>query len=57
MIEHEPAAKIVTVEPEIVQTVAVVDANATVRPDVDVAVRPNGASPKVFVPGFVKAIA
>ncbi len=46
-IEQVPCATNVTVLPETVQTVVVVDAKLTASPEVAVALTVNGAAPKV----------
>jgi len=45
---HEPAATIVTVDPDTVHIDVVRDVNATVKPDDAVADTENAASPYVF---------
>ena len=49
-----PTAINVRVVPLTVQTLDVVDANATARPDVDVAASGAGTTPKVWLPSEVK---
>ena len=56
MIEHEPAAAIVTVLPETVQTEVVFETKVTVRPELAVALTVNGATPKVTLLGALKVI-
>jgi hypothetical protein len=47
VIEHVPAARIVTVLPETVQTEGVVEAKVTANPELAVALTLNGATPSV----------
>jgi hypothetical protein len=51
LTEQLPAPTRVSVEPLVLQTSGVVDANETTRPDVDVATRAAGAVPSVWLPG------
>ena len=53
VIEQVPAARNVAVAPLTVQTLAVVEAKLTVRPEVAVAVRLSGV-PTVCAPGLAK---
>ncbi len=49
VIEHVPAVRIVTVATLTVQTASVFDAKLTVRPELDVALIPNGITPRVWL--------
>ena len=56
MIVQVPAARIVTLLPETVQTLVVPEVKLTVRPALLEALIVNGAPPYVFVVGAVKVI-
>ena len=47
MIEHVPSVNSVTVTPDTVQTAGEFEANATVNPEVAVALKAKGAAPRV----------
>jgi hypothetical protein len=47
VIEHVPSVNSVTVTPDTVQTAVEFEANATVNPDVELAVNAKGAAPRV----------
>lgn len=51
-----PAASRVSVVPLAVQMLGVVEAKATVKPDVEVATKGAGATPKVWLPGESKVM-
>ena len=55
VIEQVPAAMKLAVAPETVQTLAVVEAKLTARPEVAVAVRLSGV-PTVCAPGLLKVM-
>jgi hypothetical protein len=48
VIEHVPSVNSVTVTPDTVQTAAEFEANATVNPDVELALKAKGEAPKVW---------
>ena len=56
VIEHVPSVNSVTVAPDTVQTVRLLEANVTANPELTVAVKTNGAAPKVCPLGFVNVI-
>ena len=55
-MEQVPAATIVTLVPDTVQTAVVVETKLTVSPELAVAPIENGATPKVILPGVVNVI-
>ena len=56
VIEHVPSVSSVTVAPDTVQTVKLLEAKVTANPELAVAVKANGAAPKVCPLGFPKVI-
>jgi hypothetical protein len=47
VIEHVPSVNSVTVTPDTVHTAALLDANATVNPDVELALKAKGEAPRI----------